>query len=189
MQFNTSVLSASASSLVDTDAYIFQDFHNTSNYETDSNEAIFIELEEGISEQQKSKIIDDIMKERERLSEGNIMPLATGVVITYFVIRNGNTTECELYFRINATGPINSIFWKTITVQNMNLINKETYASRSEYYRVFTAISNGTGKMFDLDIPIGETKVYMKASGIEAYAMKEAMWGRLINFNGNADIN
>lgn len=95
----------------------------------------------------------------------------------------------ELYFRINATGPINSIFWKTITVQNMNLINKETYASRSEYYRVFTAISNGTGKMFDLDIPIGETKVYMKASGVEVYAMKKAMWGRLINFNGNADIN
>lgn len=132
---------------------------------------------------EKHELLERINERRRQL-----LPRATGVVLTYFIIRSGNTKNCELRTRFNATSSIKTLWWDQVKVQNMNLINKQTYASFRSVLRSMDANRYGTERIGHLSIPLGETRGYVTTTGTMVESMKDG-WGILMNFSGGATIN
>lgn len=86
------------------------------------SQTFFIDSNVPLTETEKHELLERIHESRRQL-----LLRATGVALTYFIIRSGNTTNCELLTRFNATSSIKTIWWDQLKVQNLDLINKQTY--------------------------------------------------------------
>ncbi len=73
-------------------------------------------------------------------------------------------------------------------MQNLDLINKQTYATFRSVLRSLDANRYGTEKIGHLSIPLGETRGYVTTTGTMVESMKDG-WGTLMNFSGGATIN
>lgn len=147
------------------------------------SQTFFIDSNVPLTETEKHELLEKLNERRRQL-----LPRATGVALTYFIIRSGNTTNCELLTRFNATSPIKTLWWDQVKVQNMNLINKQTYATFRSVLRSLTVDRYGTERIGYLSIPLGETRGYVTTTGTMVESMKDG-WGTLMNFSGGATIN
>lgn len=147
------------------------------------SQTFFIDSNVPLTETEKHELLEKLNERRRQL-----LPRATGVALTYFIIRSGNTTNCELLTRFNATSPIKTLWWDQVKVQNMNLINKQTYATFRSVLRSLTVDRYGTERIGYLSIPLGETRGDVTTTGTMVESMKDG-WGTLMNFSGGATIN
>lgn len=147
------------------------------------SQTFFIDSNVSLTETEKHELLERIHESRRQL-----LPRATGVALTYFIIRSGNTTNCELLTRFNATSSIKTIWWEQVKVQNLDLINKQTYATFRSVLRSLDANRYGTERIGHLSIPLGETRGYVTTTGTMVESMKDG-WGTLMNFSGGATIN
>lgn len=90
------------------------------------------------------------------------MPQSDWAVVTFFAIRSGNTTSVEIIARYDSTTSAYQLWWDSITVQNLNLINKVTYKKFVNVHRVFPGSLGGTTSIGFVTVPKSETKVKQK---------------------------
>ncbi|MFR4286812.1 MAG: hypothetical protein ACLUQ0_08665 [Enterococcus italicus] len=136
----------------------------------------------------KDEITDLLNKLEESKDKGTPMLRATGVSITYYLIRSGNTKSCELIAAFNATGALSHLWWQSLTVQNTNILNRTTYGVFNQVLRSAGSKTKGTVSIGFLSIPTGITSAYLKAAGTQAESNKDG-WGSLVNFNGTVRMN
>ncbi|MDT2835699.1 hypothetical protein P7H50_02185 [Enterococcus durans] len=132
------------------------------------SQTFFIDSNVPLTETEKHELLEKLNERRRQL-----LPRATGVALTYFIIRSGNTTNCELLTRFNATSPIKTLWWDQVKVQNMNLINKQTYATFRSVLRSLTVDRYGTERIGYLSIPLGETRGDVTTTGTMVESMKD----------------
>ncbi len=99
------------------------------------SQTFFIDSNVPLTETEKHELLERIHESRRQL-----LPRATGVALTYFIIRSGNTTNCELLTRFNATSPIKTLWWEQVKVQNLDLINNKRTLLFVQYYEVWMQI-------------------------------------------------
>lgn len=148
-----------------------------------NNEVQIIDSDQPLSEDEINNLINELEK-----SKDAPMPRATGVVVSYYLIRSGNTTDCELIGAFKATGQINTLWWDTVTVQSPSAINRKTYKSFSKVLRSTGSTKSGTVSIGYLSIPKNIKSAYLKSTGTQAYSNKDG-WGSLVNFNGLVYMN
>lgn len=147
------------------------------------SEAILVDTNTTLTEQEKL----DLIKEIENSKKG-LMPQSDWAVVTFFAIRSGNTTSVEIIARYDSTTSAYQLWWDSITVQNLNLINKVTYKKFVNVHRVFPGSLGGTTSIGFVTVPKSETKVYIKTAGtsLNTYAYG---WTSGIEFGGNVTMN
>ncbi|MGM0123151.1 hypothetical protein IGI37_000517 [Enterococcus sp. AZ194] len=124
------------------------------------------------------------------LEESKPKPLtrATGVAVSYYIIRSGNTTNCELRASYKATGPVSNLWWDKVTVQSPSILNRVTYQSFPKVLRGTGSKKSNNVNIGYLSIPKNIKSTYIKTSGTQTHSNKDG-WGSLVNFNGSAKIN
>lgn len=153
----------------------------TDSYVTEAGKVTYIETSENVNQEELENIINEQLA---NISDSDIGKVITpyGITFTNFgLVRNGNSTFCELYFNFSGSTLNNAMRYSQIKVQNMNLVNKVTY-------QTFNA---GTVKSIfigGVNIPRGESRAHIEKSGIQLYSLN-AGWNSVYNIGNTATIN
>lgn len=135
-------------------------------------------------------INENIAKQEELNLHSSPIPKAT-CVISFFLIRSGNTTSCQLYMRHTGTMVINAFKWYSdIIVRKTASTSSTKYLSLSGRTSYFTASAVGTVPISPyFSVPVSLKSVYVKIPTTYVYALSSGWESSDFNPGGPADIN
>jgi hypothetical protein len=121
----------------------------------------YIETDEVVSHEEIAKIVE----ERRQEVEQDMSAFAISAS-WYGLVRNGNTTNCELWF--NFTGGIicSNLQYNQIKVQNRSLLNRKTYKTFGASIKKFNAGMTKSVYIGAVSIPISEKSAHIDATDV-----------------------
>lgn len=151
------------------------------NFQVSSNVGI-IDSDRLLTEFETSELIQNLNDNKSNTFQ------ATGVSVNYYLIRSGNTTNCELIAKFNATGMITNLWCDSLTVQSPSFINRKIYKTFRKLLRSTDSKTKGTVSVGTLSVPKGVRSAYLKTSGTQV-SSNNGRWDSLLNFSGSISMN
>ena len=132
-------------------------------------------------------------KNTDQKADGPVNTLGTSVGSAW-VIRDGNTTDCEVYITWMGTLNIQGSRFKLLKIQSENYIGRITFGQfgdGSSYYYAFPPSGSYIGNAYvgDVNIPTSETEIYLTCSDLQFYTSQSASWLSSASINGYININ
>lgn len=127
-------------------------------------------------------------------SKDNITPNDVGAM-SYFVIRNGNTTDCQVYINWTASAPVDAWRLKQLTVDNGSLLWPTVYGTignGSTYTDFFPNIASTTGSLYlgDVLVPTDVSEVRITVSDLQVYTLTDnPSWNSVATWPVTITIN
>lgn len=160
-----------------------EDYNKFENYEwAPLAEYNVINVPENATEEEKMAAIDSYI-------ENEIEPQAIEIALYTLVIRSGNSTNCELYFRWTGTHIISMISFSNMKIQSTSLLNPTVYSNigGSTIYCTPAAIS-GTAKILDINVPTSVSTVRAVVTSPMMCSLSDG-WLSLTSINSTVTIN
>lgn len=160
-----------------------EEYNKFENYEwAPIAEYRIIDVPENATEEEKIAAIDSYL-------ENEIDPQAVEIALYTLVIRSGNSTACELYFRWTGTHVISMISFSNMKIQSTSLLNPTIYSNigGSTIYCSPAAVA-GTAKILDISIPTSVSKVRAVVTSPMMCSLSDG-WLSLTSINSTVTIN
>ncbi|MHB8073185.1 hypothetical protein [Desulfosporosinus fructosivorans] len=157
-----------------------------------------ITIDKNTDQKTIDKIIDQKAIDRMKADEktdlmADVKPLGTTLGGAW-VIRDGNTSDCEVYLNWAGTLNIQGSRFKLLKIQSENYIGRITFGKfgdGSSYYYAFPSSGSYIGNAYvgDVEIPTSETEIYLTCSDLQFYTSQSASWLSSASINGYVEIN
>lgn len=160
-----------------------EEYNKFENYEwAPIAEYRIIDVPENATEEEKIAAIDSYL-------ENEIDPQAVEIALFTLVIRSGNSTACELYFRWTGTHVISQISFSNMKIQSTSSFNPTIYSNiGGSTINCKPAAVTGTAKILNISVPTSVSKVRSVITSPMMHSMSGG-WLSLTSMNSIVTIN
>ena len=147
----------------------------SNTYETDSGRVTYIETDEVVSHEEIAKIVEEQRQEVEQDMSASAISASW-----YGLVRNGNTTNCELWFNFSGGIICSNLQYSQIKVQNRSILNRKTYKTFAADIKKFNAGMIKSVYIGAVSIPTSEKSAHIDATNVLLYSLSGgwiSVWG------------